>query len=133
MLAQFRELVAIDVAHNDLDGIINDADFEHLSNLRVLILSGNRFTLNMTKNWVPPFQLEELCLGHCQLGPQFPNWIQTQKNLSHIDLSYNNISDTVPNWFWDLSANVKYMNLSYNDFRGHVPDFSSNCTLMYLI
>jgi Leucine-rich repeat (LRR) protein len=66
------------------------------------------------------------------LGPQFPKWIQTQKNLSHIDISNASVSDTVPNWFWDLSPNVEYMNLSYNELKGCGQDFSQKFKLKTL-
>jgi Leucine-rich repeat (LRR) protein len=66
------------------------------------------------------------------LGPQFPKWIQTQKNLSHVDLSNANISNTVPNWFWNLSPNIEYMDLSHNELRSCDHDFSQKFKLKTL-
>ncbi|KDO48216.1 hypothetical protein CISIN_1g037539mg, partial [Citrus sinensis] len=34
------------------------------------------------------------------------------------------ISDSIPDWFWDLSNKLSYLNLSNNHFRGKLPDLS---------
>jgi EIX receptor 1/2 len=31
------------------------------------------------------------------------------------------ISDTIPNWFWDLSSNIQFLNLSHNQITGTIP------------
>ncbi|KAJ1405386.1 Leucine-rich repeat [Sesbania bispinosa] len=128
-LAQLSKLVVLDLAQNNLEGRITDVHLANLSSLRVLDLSFNRVTLNVSKNWVPPFQLETIGLANCELGPQFPKWIQGQKNFSHIDISNASISDTVPDWFWDLSPSIEYMNLSFNELRGCGHDFSQKLRL----
>jgi Leucine-rich repeat (LRR) protein len=126
---QLSKLIVLDLARNSLDGHISDVHLSNFSNLKVLDLSFNNVTFNMSKNWVPPFQLEIIGLATCHLGPQFPKWIQTQKNFSHIDISHAYISDIVPNWFWDLSPNVEYMNLSYNELKRCGQDFSQKFKL----
>ncbi|XP_045827204.1 receptor-like protein EIX1 [Trifolium pratense] len=126
---QLSKLIVLDLAQNSLDGHISDVHLSNFSNLKVFDLSFNHITLNMSKNWVPPFQLETVGLANCHLGPQFPKWIQTQKNLSHIDISNASVSDTVPNWFWDLSPNVEYMNLSCNELKRCGQDFSQKFKL----
>ncbi|KAK7359080.1 hypothetical protein VNO77_01026 [Canavalia gladiata] len=123
-LVQLPELVVLDLAQNKFESNITEAHLANLKGLRVLDLSFNHIRLNVSKNWVPPFQLEIIGLGNCQLGPQFPKWIQTQKKLSHIDISKAGISDTVPDWFWDLSPSIEYLNLSSNFLRGCGHDFS---------
>ncbi|KAJ1386134.1 Leucine-rich repeat [Sesbania bispinosa] len=128
-LAQLSKLVVLDLVHNKLEGNISDAHLANLSSLKVLDLSFNRVTLNLSENWVPPFQLETIGLANCQLGPQFPKWIQRQKNFSVIDLSSAGISDAVPDWFWDLSPSIEYMNLSYNELRRCGHDFSQKFRL----
>ncbi|CAI8618841.1 unnamed protein product [Vicia faba] len=132
ILPQLSKLVVLDLTGNNLMGKISDVHLANFSNLKVLDLSFNYVTLNMSKNWVPPFQLETLGLAKCLLGPQFPKWIQTQNNFSHIDISNTSISDTVPNWFWDLSPNVEYMNLSYNELSRCGHDFSQKIKLKKL-
>ncbi|XP_061365766.1 receptor-like protein EIX1 [Gastrolobium bilobum] len=128
-LGQLSKLTVLDLAGNNLEGKITDAHLANFKSLRVLDLSFNRVILNLSKNWVPPFNLETIGLGNCQLGPQFPKWIQTQKNFSYIDISNASISDTVPDWFWDLSPSIEYMNLSFNQLRRCGHDFSSKFKL----
>ena len=62
----------------------------------------NYFTLKFSLEWVPPFQLRILYLRCCTLGPNFPNWIKTQRNLIYLDVSSTGISDTIPTWFWNM-------------------------------
>ncbi|WJX53373.1 endo-1,4-beta-xylanase [Trifolium repens] len=131
-LHQLSKLVVLDLAQNSLEGNISDVHLANFSNLKVLDLSFNHISLNMTKNWIPPFLLETISLAKCNLGPQFPKWIQTQKNFSHIDLSSVSVFDTVPNWFWDLSPNVEYMNLSSNELSSCGHDFSQKLKLKTL-
>ena len=129
---QLSNLVVLDLAQNSLEGNISDVHLANFRNLRVLDLSFNRITFNMSKNWVLPFQLETIGLANCHLGPKFPKWIQSQKNFSHIDISNTSVFDTVPNWFWDLSPDVEYMNLSYNELRRCGQDFSQKFKLKTL-
>jgi Leucine-rich repeat (LRR) protein len=131
-IQQLSKLVVLDLAQNSLEGNISDVHLANFSNLKVLDLSFNHITLNMSKNWIPPFQLETIGLAKCNLGPQFPKWIQTQKNFSHIDISNVSVFDTIPNWFWDLSPSVEYMNLSYNELNSCGHNFSQKFKLKTL-
>ncbi|KAK2438421.1 receptor protein EIX2 [Trifolium repens] len=108
-IQQLSKLVVLDLAQKSLEGNISDILLANFSNLKVLDLSFNHITLNMSKNW-----------------------IQTQKNFSHIDLSIVSVFDTVPNWFWDLSPNVEYMNLSSNELSSCGHDFSEKLKLKTL-
>ncbi|KAK7318726.1 hypothetical protein RJT34_03433 [Clitoria ternatea] len=138
-LGQLSQLVVLELAWNKLEGNITSAHLANFNNLKVLDLSFNSITMNerkeksitvhVSKNWIPPFQLETIGLGFCELGPQFPKWIQTQKNFSYVDMSDAGIFDSVPDWFWDLSTITEYMNLSYNHLRGCAHDFSQKIKL----
>ncbi|RHN57539.1 putative non-specific serine/threonine protein kinase [Medicago truncatula] len=66
---------------NDLDGVITDSHFGNMSMLKYLSLSSNSLALKFSENWVPPFQLSTIYLRSCTLGPSFPKWIRSQKNL----------------------------------------------------
>ncbi|KAK7318728.1 hypothetical protein RJT34_03435 [Clitoria ternatea] len=140
-LGQLSQLVVLKLAWNKLEGNITSAHLANFNNLKVLDLSFNsirmnrfeqkekRITLHVSKNWIPPFQLETIGLGFCELGPQFPMWIQTQKNFSYVDISDAGIFDIVPDWFWDFSPTIEYMNLSSNELRGCEHDFSQKFKL----
>ncbi|WMV59746.1 hypothetical protein MTR67_053131 [Solanum verrucosum] len=81
---------------------------------------------------MPRFQLDFISLQSCGLGAQFPQWLQTQKELSFIDISRANISGEVPDWFWNFSAKVYHIDLSQNYFRGEVPEFTERVRLTKL-
>ncbi|XP_052289544.1 receptor-like protein EIX2 [Citrus sinensis] len=95
-----------------------------MSNLQELVLADNSLTLKLSHNWVPPFQLKWLSLASCKMGPHFPKWLQTQNQLVHLDISNVGISDTIPDWFWDLSSKLSYLNLSNTHIKGKLPDLS---------
>ncbi|XP_025884444.2 receptor-like protein EIX2 [Solanum lycopersicum] len=130
-ITQLKQLVVLNVARN----FFNDSITEHflnLTDLRVLDLSSNSFIFNVSATWMPRFQLEFISLQSCGLGARFPQWLQTQKELSFIDISRVNISGHVPDWFWNFSAKVNHIDLSHNYFRGQVPDFTERVHLTIL-
>ncbi|XP_071913946.1 receptor-like protein EIX2 [Coffea arabica] len=130
-IAQLSELEVLDLASNSMDGVITE-DFLNFSHLQVLVLSSNSFMVNISSDWTPPFDLDTIGLQSCQIGPDFPRWLQTQKDFVSIDISSNNISGIVPDWFWNISMKVEYMNLSSNNLGGKLPDFSSKLNLSVL-
>ncbi|XP_060209557.1 receptor-like protein EIX1 [Lycium barbarum] len=130
-IAQLRQLVVLKVAGNSFNDSITE-HFLNFSDLRVLDLSSNSFILNVSATWMPRFQLDFLSLQSCRLGTQFPQWIQTQKKLSFIDISNAMISGEVPDWFWNVSAKAYHIDLSQNNFRGEVPEFTERVHLTRL-
>ncbi|KAL5543595.1 hypothetical protein UlMin_007379 [Ulmus minor] len=136
-LGQLSELSFFDVSSNHLSGLVLEKHFQKLGKLKILHLSSNSFTLNLSSTWVPPFQVVNLDLGSCHLGPFFPAWLKSQKDVNYLDLSNASISDTIPNWFWEISSNLLLLNVSINQLEGQLPspfniapvadvDFSSN-------
>ncbi|KAJ0037971.1 hypothetical protein Pint_23915 [Pistacia integerrima] len=121
-LGQLSELLDIDVSSNNLTGIIAEVHFSKLSKLLTLVLSSNSFILNVSSNWVPPFQVGVLYLGSCRLGPSFPYWLKSQRAVDYLDLSNASILGPIPNWFWDLSGSMTYFNLSFNQLQGQLPN-----------
>ncbi|KAF9667454.1 hypothetical protein SADUNF_Sadunf15G0024700 [Salix dunnii] len=114
------------VEGNSLQGVMSEAHFSNLSKLRVLDLSQNSLSLKFDSKWTPTFQLDTMYLSSCNLGPHFPQWFRNQNNFWLLDISGSGISDTIPNWFWNLStSNLVFLNLSRNNMRGMLPDFSS--------
>ena len=123
-IGQLSQLESLGILGNSLEGVISEAHFSKLSKLNYLTLSSNSFVLNISLDWIPPFRLDVVLLRSCKMGPLFPKWLQTQKNYSRLDISNAGISDTIPNWFWELSAELLYMNVSNNNLSGTVANSS---------
>ncbi|XP_057991787.1 receptor-like protein EIX1 [Hevea brasiliensis] len=132
ILPQLSELVVLEVASNSLQGLITEVHLRKFSGLRVLDLSKTELILNAGSNWIPSFQLETLGLQSCHMGPKFPQWLQNQKKVLKMDISCASISDTTPNWFWDVSLSMKHLNLAHNKLRGRLPDLSPTASLLTL-
>ncbi|KAK2995257.1 hypothetical protein RJ640_026061 [Escallonia rubra] len=124
-IAGLSSLLVLDVSTNSLDGVVSEADMSKLSRLLYLDLSSNSLSLEFSSEWVPPFQLDVIRLGGCKLQSHFPRWLQTQTNVSMIDISHAGILDTIPDWFWDHSHRIEHLNLSHNQIYGILPDLSS--------
>ncbi|XP_021297340.1 LOW QUALITY PROTEIN: LRR receptor-like serine/threonine-protein kinase GSO2 [Herrania umbratica] len=124
-LGCLSELEHLYFARNSLEGVISETHFKNLSKLRFLDLSFNHLVVNFSPGWVPLFQLHQIYLSFCKLGPHFPKWLQTQKEFEDLDISGAGISDTIPDWFWDLPPHLLSLNLSHNQMTGMLPDLSS--------
>ncbi|KAH9646701.1 hypothetical protein KPL70_024951 [Citrus sinensis] len=123
-LDRMYKLDALSLSGNSLTGVVTESVFSELSNLKALHLDDNSFTLKFSHDWIPPFQLIIILLGSCQMGPHFPKWLQTQNQIEVLDISDAGISDTVPDWFWDLSHTIADFNLSNNHIKGKLPNLS---------
>ncbi|CAB4268168.1 unnamed protein product [Prunus armeniaca] len=121
-LGKLSQLSLFDVSFNHLTGIITETHFSQLSNLTFLHLSSNSLTLNVSSNWIPPFQVWNLDLGSCHLGPSFPAWLRSQKEVKFLDFSNASISGSIPNWFWEISSNLSLLNISFNQLGGQLPN-----------
>ncbi|XP_009607039.1 receptor-like protein EIX1 [Nicotiana tomentosiformis] len=119
---QLSELSVLDVSSNLLTGTLTEVHFSNLSKMKILDLSSNSFTLNVNPNWIPPFQIRNLDMGSCHLGPSFPTWLKSQKELMFLDISNASISDSIPGWFWDISSNLSLLNCSFNQLNGNLPN-----------
>ncbi|XP_020275390.1 leucine-rich repeat receptor protein kinase MSP1-like [Asparagus officinalis] len=121
-LGQLSNLMSLDLSENSLHGVLSEVHFGNLTRLDFLDLSSNSLIIEIDSDWIPPFQLEYLSLGHCKIGPSFPLWLSNQNNLTYLDLSQIDISDTMPDWFWSLTSKLNYLDLSNNQIIGKLPD-----------
>ncbi|GLU24752.1 hypothetical protein SLE2022_406500 [Rubroshorea leprosula] len=113
------------ISSNSLNGTISESHFSTLSKLRGLSMSSNSLSIDFSNDWIPPFQLDLIFLRLCKLGPKFPSWLKSQRNFFSLDISESEISDSIPNWFWNLSSRTFYVNLSSNHIYGIFPDLST--------
>ncbi|GAU46790.1 hypothetical protein TSUD_268510 [Trifolium subterraneum] len=120
-LGQLSKLSVLDVSSNKLTGMVSNDHFSELSKLDVLLMSSNLFTLNVSANWIPPFQVSLLGMRSCVLGPSFPPWLKSQSNVRYLDFSSAGIIGFIPKWFWDISSQFIYLNMSQNKLQGWLP------------
>ncbi|XP_057754499.1 receptor-like protein EIX2 [Arachis stenosperma] len=119
-IGQLSNLTVLSLGNNFLTGLISEAHFSRLSNLDTLDLSHNALAFNVSVDWIPPFDLTNIYLASCKLGPNFPTWLHTQTTIEYLDISCAGISSTVPNWFWEPLHLMLYLNISHNRFRGKI-------------
>ena len=103
-LSMLREL---HLSGNYWQGIMTETHFLNLTNLYEFSLSSssrNLLVFDVTHDWIPLFSLQYVKILECQLNPTFPAWLRTQKELTEIHLVNTTISDTIPNWCWNLSS-----------------------------
>ncbi|KAB2058967.1 hypothetical protein ES319_A11G269300v1 [Gossypium barbadense] len=127
-------LKSIDVSENQLNGtfpprVVSETYFSNLTRLTTLLASGNMLRFEPNSSWVPSFQCETIELHRWHLGPKFPQWLKFQKKLSGLDISHAGISDVIPTWFLNISAQFKYVNLSSNQLIGEIPYMNVRETL----
>ncbi|KAK4591141.1 hypothetical protein RGQ29_021366 [Quercus rubra] len=126
------KLETLFVGKNSLTGIVDERHFQKLSKLKNLYMSEARLFLNVSSNWVPPFQLDYASMSSIKIGPNFPSWLQSQRSLSFLDMSMSGISGKAPSWFWNWTSNITFINLSNNHIECDVSDIflSSNVKLL---
>ncbi|KAF7824587.1 receptor-like protein EIX2 [Senna tora] len=121
-LGQLENLEILYLYSNHFAGIISEMHFSKLTNLKILHLSYNSLTVNVSSNWIPPFQVQYLYMPSCILGPSFPTWLKSQKELINLGFSNASISGSIPKWFWDIFSNLHTLDLSHNQLQGQLPN-----------
>ncbi|KAL7182038.1 hypothetical protein ACSBR1_040871 [Camellia fascicularis] len=120
-LGQLSKLEYLDLSNNAFVSTIFELHFAKLKSLNELYLHSNSLVLNVTSQWVPPFQLQVIQLSSIKVGPQFPQWLGTQKNVTQLDMSNASISDVIPDWFESIYCGIIYLDLSNNEIKGKGP------------
>ncbi|KAM0066246.1 putative non-specific serine/threonine protein kinase [Helianthus debilis subsp. tardiflorus] len=129
-LGQLSKLTLLYFSNNLLTGVVTEAHFIKLVSLKYLIASTNKLILRLqVANWIPPFQLRYLSLRNWVLGPQFPLWLPSQKDLVILDISNTGISSPMPESFVRSFSNLYYLNMSNNHIRGPLTFFGIPATL----
>ncbi|XP_039126341.1 receptor-like protein EIX2 [Dioscorea cayenensis subsp. rotundata] len=122
-IGQLSELKIFDISSNSVGGVVTEAHFANLSKLEDLGMRLNSLAFNVSRNWIPPFQLKIISLSNCQLGQRFPSWLRTQKYFVQLYISNAGIADKLPDWFWKLSNFVTLLDLSHNRITGSIPPY----------
>ncbi|KAF8021071.1 hypothetical protein BT93_G1482 [Corymbia citriodora subsp. variegata] len=119
-IGQLSNLEVMDIGDNQLDGVVNELHFASLTSLTLLYFRWNELIINVSTSWVPSFQIQAIFMSSCKVGPKFPNWLRTQREIWALDLSNASISDEVPNWLSDILFDIEVLNLSGNMLRGKI-------------
>ncbi|KAK6921595.1 Leucine-rich repeat-containing N-terminal, plant-type [Dillenia turbinata] len=122
-IGQLQSLEVLKLSNNSLKGTISEHHFSNLSSLFELNMESNTLAFNVSSSWIPPFQLAFIYLSSCEMGPQFPKWLQTQTQLSEISMANAGITDVLPDWFNNISSQSYYLKLSNNQIHGPLPSF----------
>ncbi|KAF8021063.1 hypothetical protein BT93_G1474 [Corymbia citriodora subsp. variegata] len=119
-IGRLSKLEVMHFGNNRLNGVVNELHFANLTNLIRLSLKSNELIINVSTSWVPPFQIDYIDLSSCKVGPHFPNWLRTQRNIFLLSMSNASISSKVPHWLPDVLLNVGLLDLSSNMLRGNI-------------
>ncbi|KAJ9539774.1 hypothetical protein OSB04_026280 [Centaurea solstitialis] len=115
------KLEYLDIGYNLLTGVVSEAHFDKLGRLKVLVGSNNNLTFRpRVENWIPAFRLRTLRLRFWDLGPQFPLWLQLQRDLSFLDISNTKISSVFPEWFFRSIPDLEDLYMSGNNIQGRL-------------
>ncbi|KAL5726964.1 hypothetical protein ACHQM5_000205 [Ranunculus cassubicifolius] len=133
-LGHLSNLVKLDLSFNSFTGIVSEVHFSKLSKLKSLVLTSTPLSVKIPFGWVPPFQLTVIRFDSCYVGPRFPDWIRTQTRPFCIVMADSGISDSIPNWFYNIPPSLIWIDLSENQLTGRVPNFvvSSSSLPVYL-
>ncbi|XP_074375243.1 uncharacterized protein LOC141717011 [Apium graveolens] len=109
----------LDLSSNSWEGLISEQHFINLTSLTSLSISSkSNLVFTVDSEWISPFQLEQLYLDSVNVGPDFPSWLPTQRNLKTIMMLNTSISDSIPDyWFVTLLSGADTVELSNNDIN----------------
>ncbi|XP_020102996.1 LOW QUALITY PROTEIN: probable LRR receptor-like serine/threonine-protein kinase At4g36180 [Ananas comosus] len=130
---KLSNLAFLDLHGNSFAGVILETHLMNFTRLKFLRVSGTSLELKVEDNWVPPFQVQELVLRSCRLGPRFPRWLRLQQEIEVLDLSNNWIAGTIPYWFWDISSSIRSLGLYNNQISGILPSSLRNMTSLEVL
>ncbi|XP_062014573.1 receptor-like protein EIX2 [Rosa rugosa] len=125
ILGQLSQLVDLDLSRNPWNGILTEAHLMNLRRLETFRIGTDKPALssslifNVTDDWVPPFNLSEVYIQNCRVGPAFPVWLRSQTQLVDVRLDNTGISDRIPEeWLLKISSQVEFLYLPNNGIGG---------------
>lgn len=113
------QLSSLDLSSNNFSGTFEIASVQNLSRLTSLSLSNSGLSVDAGASSFNLPQLFTLDLSACHLK-KFPEFLKNQTDLSHLDLSMNDIHGDLPQWISDITVTTygSLLNLSYNFLTG---------------
>ncbi|KAK9933417.1 hypothetical protein M0R45_020615 [Rubus argutus] len=125
-LGQLSQLVYLHLYGNSWEGSLTEAHFKNLSRLESFLVSTDQpmpiiFMVTNYK-WIPPFKLRLILMNNCRVGPAFPVWLQSQTEVSHVELTNAGISGAIPKeWLFHISSHIISLIFSGNNITGKLP------------
>ncbi|KAH7576343.1 hypothetical protein JRO89_XS01G0039800 [Xanthoceras sorbifolium] len=116
-LGNMTTLVELAMPNNHLEGLI-PPEFCHLNHLEVLNLAGN--SLSSIPSCFSPLSLKQVHLSRNMLQGELQDAFRNSSFLVTLDLGYNRINGSIPNWIFRL-FNLTYLILNNNNLQGSVP------------
>ncbi|KAL8241564.1 hypothetical protein R6Q59_014918 [Mikania micrantha] len=125
-IGQLSKMIDLNLYDNLLTGVVTEAHFAKLVSLKYLFGDGNNLTLKLqVANWIPPFQIQSLRINSWGLGPEFPLWLQSQRELIRLEISNAGISSSMPpESFWRSFPNLYHLDMSQNHIKGTLSSLS---------
>ncbi|KAJ0764026.1 putative non-specific serine/threonine protein kinase [Helianthus annuus] len=132
-LGQLTKLPSLDISNNSLEGVVLEAHLAKLSMLKKLDISSNhKLIINMSHEWIPPFQLKIVKLSSCKIVNGFPQWLQSQRKLKVLVLSNTSLYGLLPTWLRNMHM-LSELDLSHNKLTGSLINLPFNKNIMYLL
>ncbi|GAU31588.1 hypothetical protein TSUD_54110 [Trifolium subterraneum] len=95
----------------------------NLTDVRISDLNGSEYAPLPQFNNMP--LLKNLILRNCKINGKLHDYLGTITTLKHLDLSFNNISGTIPSTYAETSG-VKFIFLTGNLLTGLLPPWKKN-------
>ncbi|MED6111702.1 hypothetical protein PIB30_054777 [Stylosanthes scabra] len=110
----------LSIGYNSFSGNLSEQNFNGLPNLQILMVEATAFNFQFGVSWKPPFQLQELRMPNCKIGPKFPSWLHTQASLFYLDMSSSGLSFYANQDFWLFVQGVNSANFYNNSITGEI-------------
>ncbi|KAD2804581.1 hypothetical protein E3N88_37958 [Mikania micrantha] len=124
-IGRLTSLKVLSVSNNSLQGVVSKDHFANLSKLKILIAnSNNNLVFNISREWIPPFQLKIVRLDSCKIEDGFPQWLRTQRELYELKLSNASIFGPLPTWLRHMPI-IRFLDLSQNKITGPLMNLPS--------
>ncbi|XP_030958040.1 receptor-like protein 33 [Quercus lobata] len=120
-ISNLVNLIELNIASNDLSGIVEFDESTNLEELETLDVSNNSRFLGIKSNSNHTFPyLQTLSLSSCNII-EFPKFLKSSKYLENLDLSSNRISNQIPEWMFEVVENLLFLDLHANLLQGNLP------------
>ncbi|KAL3825041.1 hypothetical protein ACJIZ3_021070 [Penstemon smallii] len=128
-ILNLSSLSQLSLSHNWLSGHLPDGFFVSLNRLRVIDLSLNRLSgeISSTDKLPNTIQTFNLSSNHFHGEIQSP-FLQPALNLETFDVSNNSFFGAIPSSICSFSPSIQRLDFSNNDFSGPIPQGLGQCT-----